>query len=277
MAKTRVRINSAHVIITGGSSGIGLATARLLTARGARVSLVARRPDHLQAAAKALRATGATVAFRAADVADQQALASALAELEEEQGPCDVLITSAGIARPGHFLELPDDVFRQAIEINYFGTLHAIRAIAPGMVKRRHGSIVAVSSTAGLIGVFGYTAYASSKFAVGGLMEALRAELRPHHVHASIVYPPDVDTPLLAEEEQWKPDETRAISSSIKPLHAGKVATAIIAGIERGKFGISADPGTRALARFGNILAPLLNHTFDRRVDTVAKQRHKTQ
>src|SRR5262249_14184390 len=118
---------SAHVIVTGGSSGIGLATARLLARRGAKVSLIARGRERLEAAAKELSA-----ASRAADVADRKAVTRAVAELEDEQGqPCDVLVTSAGLARPGRFLELEDEVFRQMIEVDYFGTLHALRAVVP--------------------------------------------------------------------------------------------------------------------------------------------------
>ncbi|MEU6229259.1 SDR family oxidoreductase [Streptomyces sp. NPDC047042] len=268
MRKSRsLDVGSAHAIVTGGSSGIGLATARLLAERGAQVSLIARGPERLAAAAKELSA-----ASRAADVADQPALARAIAELEREQGrPCDILITSAGLARPGHFLELPDDVFREMIEVDYFGTLHAIRAVAPGMVARGRGSVVAVSSAAGLIGLFGYSAYGPAKFAVRGLMESLRAELTPRGVHVGVVFPPDVDTPQLAEENRWKPEETRAVGKTIRPLTAEKVAAAIVAGIERRRFVICPDPGTRALARFGSVLMPLLNREFDRRARSVAK------
>ena len=80
---------------------------------------------------------------------------------------------------PGRFLELDDDVFRSQMELDYFGTLHAIRAVAPSMVERRRGTIVGVSSSAGLIGVYGYTAYGATKYAVRGLLDALRAEMRP--------------------------------------------------------------------------------------------------
>ncbi|WP_330285671.1 SDR family oxidoreductase [Streptomyces sp. NBC_00576] len=260
-------VGSAHVIVTGGSSGIGLATARLLAERGAKVSLIARGRDRLESAAKDLSA-----AARAADVADQPALALAITELEQEQGqPCDILITSAGLARPGHFLELPDEVFREMIEVDYFGTLHALRAVTPGMVERGRGSVVAVSSAAGLIGMFGYSAYGPAKFAVRGLMESVRAELTPHGVHVGVVFPPDVDTPQLAEENRWKPAETRAVGGSIKPLTAEKVATAIVAGIDRRRFVICPDTGTRALARFGSVLMPLLNWEFDRRARSIAK------
>ncbi|MDX3586691.1 SDR family oxidoreductase [Streptomyces europaeiscabiei] len=288
-------IGSSHVIVTGGSSGIGLATARLLAARGAKLSLIARGAERLDTAAKEVSAAATdapaaerrtpvgaqgtpvaaqrtSVAARAADVADQAALTRAIAELEAEQAqPCDILITSAGLARPGHFLDLPDDVFRQMIEVDYFGTLHAVRAVAPGMVERGHGSVVAVSSAAGLLGIFGYSAYGPAKFAVRGLMESVRAELTPRGVHVGVVFPPDVDTPQLAEENRWKPRETRAVGGTIKPLTAEKVAAAIVKGIDRRRFTICPDTGTRALARFGSVLMPLLNREFDRRVRAVQR------
>ncbi|MDX3781139.1 SDR family oxidoreductase [Streptomyces europaeiscabiei] len=288
-------IGSSHVIVTGGSSGIGLATARLLAARGAKLSLIARGAARLDTAAKQVSAAATdapaasrrtptaaqgtptaaqrtSVAARAADVADQAALNRAIAELEAEQAqPCDILITSAGLARPGHFLDLPDDVFRQMIEVDYFGTLHALRAVAPGMVERGQGSVVAVSSAAGLLGIFGYSAYGPAKFAVRGLMESVRAELTPRGVHVGVVFPPDVDTPQLAEENRWKPRETRVVGGTIKPLTAEKVAAAIVQGIDRRRFTICPDTGTRALARFGSVLMPLLNREFDRRVRAVQR------
>lgn len=267
-----VDIGSAHVIVTGGSSGIGLAVARLLAARGAKLSLIARGQERLEEAAKGLSASA-----RSADVADQAALTRAIAELEEEQGqPCDILITSAGLARPGHFLDLSDEVFRQMMEVDYFGTLYALRAVVPGMVERRRGSVVAVSSAAGLIGIFGYSAYGPAKFAVRGLMESVRAELTPHGVHVGVVFPPDVDTPQLAEENQWKPAETRAVGGTIKPLTPEKVAAAIEAGIDRRRFVICPDGGTRALARFGSLLMPLLNREFDRRVKSIGRKATRT-
>ncbi|WP_327726737.1 SDR family oxidoreductase [Streptomyces sp. NBC_00487] len=272
-------IGSTHVIVTGGSSGIGLATARLLAARGAKLSLVARGAERLEEAAKDVSAAArrASVAARTADVADQRALTRAIAELEDEQAqPCDILVTSAGLARPGHFLDLPDDVFRQMIEVDYFGTLHALRAVAPGMVERGYGSVVAVSSAAGLLGIFGYSAYGPAKFAVRGLMESVRAELTPRGVHVGVVFPPDVDTPQLAEENLWKPEETRVVGGTIKPLTAEKVAAAIVKGIDQRRFTICPDTGTRALARFGSVLMPLLNREFDRRVRAVQRSTPRT-
>jgi 3-dehydrosphinganine reductase len=107
----------AHAVITGGSSGIGLATARQLAVRGASVSLLARGAERLEAAAEQLRAGGAVVRTAAVDVADQRALVGALAKLAAEAGPCDVLVTSAGQARPGHFPDLDDEVFRRMVEV----------------------------------------------------------------------------------------------------------------------------------------------------------------
>lgn len=255
-------LHGARAVITGGSSGIGLATAAALIGRGASVSLIARNPGRLETAAASLRALGGTVRTFSADVSDQKAIEAALSEA----GPCDVLVTSAGQARPGHFLELEDDVFRQMVEVDYFGTLYAVRAVAPSMIERRRGSIVAISSAAGLLGIFGYTAYAPAKFAVRGLMEALRDELKPRGVHVACVYPPDVDTPQLAQENEFKPAETAAISGGIKPMSADAVAASIVKAIDKERFAVYPDPGVRALAKLGPLAAPLLRGLADRRV-----------
>ncbi|GGO89414.1 SDR family oxidoreductase [Wenjunlia tyrosinilytica] len=265
----RVDFGHAHAVVTGGSSGIGLATARELARRGTRLSLVARGSERLESAAAELAEMGAEVAVAPADVSDRAALTAALDRLVTEQGPCDILVASAGLARPGHFLDLPDEVFRQMMEVDYFGTLYALRAVLPGMAERRRGSVVAVSSAAGLLGIFGYSAYGPAKFAVRGLMESVRAELAPLGVHAGVVFPPDVDTPQLAEENRWKPAETFAVSGTVKPLTPQKVAEAIVSGIASRRFLICPDPATRALARWGSVLAPVLNRRFDRKVAAV--------
>jgi 3-dehydrosphinganine reductase len=255
-----------HAIVTGGSSGIGLATARALAGRGMAVSLLARRAEVLEAAAQELRAGGAKVRTASVDVVDQTAVVAAVTQLEGEAGPCDFLVNSAGQARPGRFLELEDEVFRQMMEVDYFGTLHAIRAVAPGMAERRTGSIVAVSSAAGLAGIYGYTAYGAAKFAVRGLMEALRAELAPYDVHVACVFPPDVDTPQLAEENEFKPAETFAISGAVKPIPPEEVAEAILRAMDRRRFAVHVTAEVAALAGVVPLAAPVFRRWMDRRV-----------
>ncbi|HEX4704377.1 MAG TPA: SDR family oxidoreductase [Pseudonocardiaceae bacterium] len=261
---------SAHAIITGGSSGIGLATARLLAARGTTVSLVARGTDRLDAAATELRAAGATVHTESVDVAEQDAVFAAVRGLVATAGPCDLLVTSAGLARPGRFLELDDAVFRQMMEVDYFGTLYCIQAVAPDMVEAGRGSIMAVSSGAALFGFYGYTAYAPAKFAVRGLMEALRGELKPHGVHVGCVYPPDVDTPQLADENRFKPAETAAISGTIKPMTAEAVAKSIVRAIDDERFAVYPDRGVALLSGLVPLTAPLWRRYADCKARSVS-------
>lgn len=262
-----------HAIITGGSSGIGLATASALAAKGARVSLLARRPGPLGQAAESLREQGARVQIRAVDVSVRSDLHAAIAELCDEAGPCDLLVSCAGIAHPGYFGRIDHAIYREQMEVNYFGTLHAIEAVVPSMIDRRCGRIVGVSSAAGLLGVFGYSAYAPSKFAVRGLLECLRAELRPHGVGVHCVYSGDVDTPQLAHENSIKPAECKAISGTVKTLSAEQVAASILRGIERSRFAIVPDVQTRVLVRLLSLLEGSLNRSFDRTVERVRRER----
>jgi 3-dehydrosphinganine reductase len=256
-----------HAIITGGSSGIGLAIAHRLAAQGTSLSLIARTPEKLEAARAQLEAKrrlpDQQVFTVAADVADRaqadQAVERAIAQL----GPPDWLVTCAGIARPGEFLEIPVEVFERTMAVNYFGTLYCIRAALPAMEQQRHGQIVCVSSGAGLIGLYGYTAYSPSKFALRGLAESLRGELKPKGIGVSIVYPPDTDTPQLAEENKTKPLVTQKITATAKTWSADGVAEVILAGVQRRAFAITPGFEMGVLNRLHSVLLPMLNQSFD--------------
>lgn len=260
--------DNAHVIITGGSEGIGLAVAHEASRRGARVSLIARRSEPLATAARRL---GPTARWAAADVADRDATAAAVAELTQEQGPCDILMANAGYSRPGRFWELDLDEFSDEMAVNYLGAVHATAAVLPAMRQRRRGHLCFTSSTAGLVGVYGFTAYSPTKFALRGLAESLRCELAPDGIRVSVLYPPDTDTPGLKKEKAGKPPETEAISGTIKPMSADRVAAVTVAGIERNRFTICADPMTRLLAHASGLMAPLTRRIMDRQVRSVQR------
>ncbi len=272
--------------MTGGSSGIGLATARILAERGARVSLVARDEGRLDEAARAVagarsaalpsttEGAAGIVGVARADVRDRAELQAAVDRLTEDLGPCDILVTAAAdTAHPGYFEQLDDSVFREQMEVDYFGTLHSVRAVVPSMIARRRGHLVLVGSVAALIGVFGYSAYAPAKYAVRGLAETLRVELAPYGIVVACAYPPDTKTPGFERESVLKPPETARISEAIEPRDVDTVAQAIVRGIERDRVVITADLQTAALARAAGMLRPYLRVTMDRTVRKVRKQR----
>ena len=227
-----------HVIITGGSSGIGRAIARLLAERGAHISIIARRQELLDETLGELERLRTTPTQRlmvySADLADWEQAKQSIAALTADIPP-DVLINAAGFAHPGYFEELPLDIFHKTMDIDYFGTLYVVKAVLPSMMERRSGRIANFSSIAGFLSGFGYTAYSAAKFAVRGFSDALRQELKPHGIYVSIVFPPDTDTPQLHYENQFKPLETRRLGGAFTAASAEKVALAVVRGIERKK------------------------------------------
>lgn len=255
-------IAGAHVIISGGSQGIGLATAAACLARGGRVSVIARDAARLAA----VQQTYPALRIAAADVTDAAALQSAIAQITAQDGPCDILITAAGSAEPGYVQDLEYAAFRRQVELNQMGTVHAVQAVLPSMLQRGRGHLVLVSSVVGLIGVFGYAAYAPTKFAVRGYGLALDAELRHRGVRVGIAYPPDTLTPGFERENRTKPAETHRVSGSVKPVPPERVADAILRGIERNRLHIAADRQTAALAALLDLPGPAVRALMRRSI-----------
>jgi 3-dehydrosphinganine reductase len=254
-----------HAIISGGSSGIGLALAQRLVRAGWSLSLLARGEDRLGAARALLEPMRATpaqaIALHAVDVADEAAVATAVGAAVAALGPPLLLIASAGMVVPGRFAALPLDAFRRSIEVNYLGTVNLVRAALPAMARHAGARIVLIASAAALMGFYGYTAYAPSKFAVRGFAEALRSELAPDGIGVTVVFPPDTDTPQLRDEIGQRPEPTRRIAAAARILTADQVADAILAGIRKRRFIVAPGWNTALLARLHSVLLPFL-HRF---------------
>jgi 3-dehydrosphinganine reductase len=269
-----------HALITGGSSGIGKALGEKLAAAGYNVSLIARRDTLLQEAAADMRRKGQTpdqrVALYKADVSDRSQAEAAVKAAIGEFGPPDIFIASAGISEPGYFSDLSADVFERAMAVNYFGTLYALRAALPQMRARKRGKVVFISSGAALMGVFGYASYGPSKFAVRGLAETLRAELRADNIGVSVAYPPDTETPMLDEERKTMPAETRLICALAKTWTADGVADCILQGVGRGTFAITPGLTLTLMNRMPGILIPILRWYCDRLVAGARKSAPKS-
>ncbi len=232
--------NNKTVLITGGSSGIGLALGRLLAAQGGHVWLIARRREVLEAALEQVKAAAIRPEQRfgmvSADLSVPEQAFSAVEQVKGQAGVPDVVINSAGAAHPGYVQDLSAEIFRWMMAVNYFATAYVTKAVLPGMLARRSGHIINISSAAGFIGVFGYTAYGASKFAVAGFSEVLRAEMKQYGIRVSVVFPADTETPQLDYENQFKPPETKAISGTAKAMKPEQVARIILRQAAKGRF-----------------------------------------
>ncbi len=195
----RYPLRNSVAIVTGASSGIGRACALRFAARGARLMLSGRDPERLQGVAGEAEAIGARVGYLAADVTDGSAMQQLVAEAERRFGPPDIAVASAGQYIRAHASELRPEMVRTSLEVNFFGTLNLIFAVLPGMLERRRGRVVAVTSVDGKKGLPLDAAYCAAKFAMTGLLDCMRQDLRDSGVRLCNVLPGRVDTPMIAD------------------------------------------------------------------------------
>lgn len=197
--------NNAVVYITGGSSGIGYAIAEEVLSKGARVVLFARDKKKLTAAQRALSHNETERAERIGifplDVSDPKNTMKTIPLAVKKFGVPSILINCAGIAASVPFESSGYELFKSMLEINVLGTRNMNYSVIPFM-KQNGGTIVNVASLAGLIGVYGYSAYGASKFAIIGMSETMRLEFKSQGIRVKVVCPPEVDTPMVREESK---------------------------------------------------------------------------
>ena len=234
------KFNKKLVLITGGSSGIGLALARKLVIHGANIFILARRLEHLTSTILELKKNriypDQKIGLISADVSREKSTIRILEGFISKVGVPDYIFNSAGIVYPGQVENIPLEEFHSLMDTNFFGTVLVIKTILPSMLKRGSGHIINISSFAGFYASFGYSAYSSTKFAVRGFSDVIRAELKPRGIRVSVVFPADVDTPQLAYERSVQPEIMKEINSSAGMLSSANVAESILKGVERGKY-----------------------------------------
>lgn len=184
-----MNLNGARALITGGSDGIGLAIGRLLVEKGARVALMARRAETVTAAAAGIGGLGLV-----GDVSKPEDAERVVADALREFGGLDILVNNAGFGTFGPLVDLKLEDFERTFATNVTGAMLMARAVAPHMIRQKSGNIVNISSTSGLKGAANCTTYCGTKFALRGMTECWREELRRHNIRVMLVNPSEVQT-----------------------------------------------------------------------------------
>jgi len=249
-----------NAFITGGSSGIGFAAAWALAHKGYNLAIFARDASKLLAARDALleAAPNIEVEAFAVDVANRDGFVDALETAIENLGPPDMAIASAGIAEPGLFKDQSFEQHQRHMDVNYFGTLTFLETLRAPMAAAGGGRFGLIASGAAFFGIYGYGAYAPSKFALRGLADILHLELESANISVTLIYPPDTDTPQLAAETRTKPGATQEISEGGGLWQPEDVAARLIKGMETGKPVVTPGPQMLLLNGLSSLIAPVL-------------------
>jgi uncharacterized oxidoreductase len=232
-------LQGKRVLVTGGSSGIGLATARGLLAKGAKLVVTGRRPDVLAAAVKDLQASGGFVGGVAADVGTAEGRAATLTQALEALGGLDILINNAGGVRAGRLENTTEAEIEAMVAIDLLAPILLTRAALPALRAGGDAMVVNITSGIALIGAPFYTTYAAVKAGLACFGEALRRELKGEGVHVLTAYPGGTDTPMM-KSNRAGPE----LGFSREPASA--VAGAIVEGIETNAFEVIRGGETRA-------------------------------
>ena len=231
-----------RILVSGGSKGIGRATAVELARQGASVCVAARKQADLDQAVEAMKAvapSGAVLTSVSMDVSDVDAVNDGVNKAIEVLGGLDVVICNQGFALFGKAQDAPASDYERMFRVNFLGHANVVRAAVPHLIEQKSGSIVLVSSVMGYLSAYASGAYAASKWAIVGYAEALRQELRPHGVKVQVVYPGTTETPGLEAEQEHKPNVLREVeeNSAVQVVRKPEqVARTVLKVIQGGRF-----------------------------------------
>ncbi|TGL58409.1 SDR family NAD(P)-dependent oxidoreductase [Leptospira sarikeiensis] len=236
------RYQGKKVFITGGSAGIGKGIALELAKAGASVIVSARGKSNLEQTVKELNAVGSPTAifdYSVLDVSDKNAADKAAKKAIQTLGGLDILICSSGFAKTGEASDMKDEVYRNLMDVNYFGHVNITLAFQDHFRKQKSGEIAFLASTLAFFSIYGYGAYSASKFAIVGFAQAFRQEMMLHNVKVKLFFPPTTDTPGLEKENTDKPLLSKEIEmgSALNVVHKiESVAEAILKWLPNKKF-----------------------------------------
>lgn len=220
----RAKLSDSVVVITGASSGIGRATALRFARLGATVVLAARNAQALREVASECEQLGARAMPIPTDVTDEAAVKALARHALENFGHVDVWVNNAAVSLMAPFETAPSDAWRRVIETNLFGCVYGARAVLPAFREQGHGVLINVSSVNGRVGGPYASAYVASKFAIRGLGESLRQELRGEDIHVVTVMPASIDTPIFQHMANYTGRAVQAMS----PVYSAERAARVI-------------------------------------------------
>jgi 3-dehydrosphinganine reductase len=243
---------------------MGRAIAKDFVNLGGSVLILARRENILEEAANEIRKQISNesqfVESISCDATEIEKLKPLLVPFVKKHGTPDYLFNLVGHAIPGYIEEYTLDDFTTNMNANYYGQLVPTLIILPEFIREKKGNIIFFSSMLGYMGMMGYGAYVPTKFAIVGLAEALRNELKPYNIKISIVYPPDTNTPGLTTENEGKPLECKMMSETAGLLEPEEVSEYVIKKLLSNKFHIS--PGSAKPIRYIHRIFPKLVRWF---------------
>ncbi|RKL66088.1 3-ketoacyl-ACP reductase [Salipaludibacillus neizhouensis] len=202
-------LQGKRALITGGSRGIGRATAIALAKEGVELGLIARSEQSFEVIHEELTEMGATFVTAVADVSHETEVQCAVKEIQENLGSIDILINNAGVGVYGKFQDLSTEEWKKVLDTNVMGIVLVTKAVLPNMIEQNQGDIINISSMSGLKGTEGSSAYSASKFAVIGMSESLMQEVRRNNIRVSVLTPSLVETDLTRgkDSNERNPDK----------------------------------------------------------------------
>ena len=201
------QLDGRTALVTGASQGIGAAIARRLAAQGARVVLAARSIDKLERLAQEIKSEGGEALAWSLDLSQTETIAARLKELPEPFGKIDILVNNAGITADNIFIRMAQDEWDQVLKTNLTGAYAVTRAATRGMMRRRWGRIISISSVVGLMGNAGQANYAAAKAGLIGLSKSLARELAPRNITVNVIAPGFIATAMTDKIPEKSRDE----------------------------------------------------------------------